>query len=397
VTVGAEVVALAGRVCHVSAGPAGEGGVCGVRVSPRTPADEASWRRLLDRLLFPATRAGSAWCEANWALYEATGYFDLSDKDPSQFRSQKEAYTATTRRLEAAGGLGCHAVWPRPDGTLQAAVSILKVYQGSWFGFQMAKIRGDAPGVASGRVLRDIHLHAYGQAQRDPGLRWLIVYCQDKPIWSRLAHHDFPARHAPSERACVVRFRAVEVPCGGPAFARAEGVDVGPATGPETAGLLRALRRLRPRPYLEALDLVPERFDLTGIKAAWAGADLARERLTLVARRDGEPVAAAVLEDAEEGLHLFRLLDLARLYPLAPGGEAHFGALLQEARGWYARRGKRQFVCFLEGDQAREGLAPGMQDLGVADMTVLSADLLPDLLEHICEVTVPREKDSRPA
>jgi hypothetical protein len=338
-------------------------------------------------------RAGDGWSAACWALYEATGYFSLSDKDPSQFHPLKEAYARTSRRLAAAPEVGCHVVWPVGDGTLQAALSILKVYHGSWFGFQMAKLRGDAPGaVPAGTVLREIHLRAYEHAQRDPDLRWVIGYCQDKPIWSRLAHRDFTTRHAPSERACVVRFRAVEVSCSGPAFCRADGVDVGPATPREAAALLRVLERLRPRPYREAFDLVPERFDLAGAKAAWARANLSRDRTTLVARRDGEPVAAAVLEDAEEGTHLFHLLDLVRVYPLAEGGEAHLGALLQAAREWYAGRGKRQFICFLEEDVAPPEVRQGVQDLGVADMAIHSADLLPDLLEHIYEVTVPRDR-----
>ena len=115
-----------------------------------------------------------------------------------------------------------------------------------------------------------------------------------------------------------------------------------------------------------------------------------------MARRGGEPVAAAVLEDAEEGAHLFHLLDLVRVYPLAEGGEAHLGALLQAAREWYAGRGKRQFVCFLEEDVAPPEVPQGVQDLGVADMAIHSADLLPDLLEHIYEVTVPRGRGRAP-
>jgi hypothetical protein len=390
---GADPVALVGDICHVSKGLPGERHVCGLRARPRTPADEVRWHDLVDQALFPTARVGEDWSPACWALFEATGYFQLSDKDPSHFLPLREAYSRTSRQLASVPGIGCRVVWPAGDGTVQASLSILKVYQGSWFGFQMAKLRGDAPGpVPSGLVLREIHLRAYEQAQRDPDLRWVIGYCQDKPIWSRLAHHEFTARHAPSDQACVVRFRAVEIPCSGPAAARAEAVDVGPATPQDVTALLRVLQRLRPRPYLEAFDMVPDRFDLASIKSAWGRANLARERATLVARRNGEPVAAAVLEDAEEGLHLFHLLDLARVYPLVEGGEAHFGALLQEAQAWYARRGKRQFVCFFEEGIGPSEAVPGAQDLGIADMAIHSAELLPDLLEHIYEVTVPRDK-----
>jgi hypothetical protein len=172
-----------------------------------------------------------------------------------------------------------------------------------------------------------------------------------------------------------------------------EGLEISPAKPAEIGGLLRFLARSRPRPYVEALDLVPERFDLASIKAIWGRAGLARERAVLIARRDQQPLAAAVVEAAEDGLHLFHLLDAVRLYPLAPGGEASFCSLLKEARSWYLRKGKEVFVCLLEGDTLLPtDLLEGLRDLGLADMSILSAELLPELLEHIHAITVPRDK-----
>jgi hypothetical protein len=391
---GHEPIRLGGEVRFVAGEPLGSRAVCGVRAVFRSTAEQTRWREVVAPLLYPRTQTGSGWSEACWELYDRTGYFALSDKAAACFAPRKQAYLRTSQQLQASPGAGCHVVWPRGDGTLQAALSVLKVYHHSWLGYQMAKIRGDAPdGVPSGHVLRDIHRHAYEHAQHDPELRWLIGYCQHKPVWSRLAHHDFTLRYAPSERACVVPFRALEVPCAGPALPRPEELEVSAATPAEIDLLLGTLARMRPQPYREALDLVPSRFDLAGIRAAWARANLARDRAVLVARRGGVPLAAAVLETAEDGLHLFQLFDLVRVYPLAPGGVDCLSALLQQARGWYRRKGKETFVCFLE-----EGMAPaagiphGVGDLGGADMCILSADLLPDLLEHVDEVTVPRER-----
>jgi hypothetical protein len=384
---------LDGEVRRITRGLDGPA-VVGVRVRPR---DEGQWSALIDRLLYPRTSRGARWGEACWRLYEATGYFALSEKAPADFQPLKEAYLGSLRRLDDLPGIGCQAVWPAADGALTAAVSVLKVYEGTWLGLHMAKIRGDtSDGVPSGRVLREIHYRAYEYAQRDPGLRWLISYCQDKPIWSRLAHHDFPRRHAPSDRAEIVRFRALEVPVDGPPLPHSDGFDVGPATPPEVDALSDTLAAIRPRAYREALDLMPGRFESAGLRARWAGAGLARERAVLVARRGRGPLAAAVVEDAEEGLHLFHLLKLVRLFELAPDGMRAFGALLQTARAWFDRRGRRQFVCFLEGGSTLPGATLAvLNDLGLADMVILSADLLPDLLEHIREVTVPRDRSSR--
>jgi hypothetical protein len=388
---------LIGQVCHLTNDPLTGQTFCGLRITAKTRADEAKWKELIDPVLFPTTRDEEGWAEARWGLYEAAGYFQLSGKDPSWFLPLRGASTRTSKLLQSTPMLGYHVVWPIQESRVQATVSILKVYSGSWLGYQMAKIPGDAPGqVSSGRILRAIHVHAYEQAQRDPDLRWLIGYCQDKPIWSRLAHHDFTARHVSGDRACIVRFRALDVSCTRSNGIRPSGLEVGPATAEEQQALLCLLDRTRPRPYCEALDLVPDRIDLASVRSDWRKANLTRERETLVVRRHGEPVAFAVLEDAEEGLHVFRLLDLAHVYRFSEKYEDCLDALFDEARQWYIRRGKQQFVCFLEDELLSLEPPSGTFDMGLADMTIHSADLLPELLEHIQEHTVPREKKSNP-
>jgi hypothetical protein len=212
-----------------------------------------------------------------------------------------------------------------------------------------------------------------------------------------MVHHDLPARYVESGQAAVVRFRAVEVACD--AHAEADrtpdcglGYEVGVATEEETALLLQEIARTRPKAYVEALDFVPERFELTEICEDWSLAGLGRRRAALVARRNGKPVAAAVLESADEGTHLFRLLDLVRLFPLAPAGEDANAALLDAARVWFRSMDKTSFVAYLEHDTPMpEAFTSTTRDLGLADYVVLSADLLPELLEHVVEVTAPRE------
>src|SRR5262249_37440588 len=148
----------------------------------------------------------------------------------------------------------------------------------------------------------------------------------------------------------------------------------------------------RPQAYAEALDLVPERFDLEAIGEEWASKDFTRRRRLLVARRFGVPVAAAVLESADDGVHLFRLLDSVRLFPLATGGVA---ALAAQASSFYLAMNKRSFVVFLEDDTSvPPGLPSGYEDLGLADYVILSAEHLHELLEHVYAVTAPRAPGS---
>ena len=171
-----------------------------------------------------------------------------------------------------------------------------------------------------------------------------------------------------------------------------------PADEEDAALLLSALARMRPKAYLDALDLTPAQFDLASHASAWRAAGLGRERATIVARRRGAPVAAAILESAEDGAHLFRLLDLVRLVPLAQGASEHYPHLLRQASRWFAERGKQSFVLLREeGTEVDLSRVEGTLDMGLADMSILSAALLPELLERVYEVTAPTGAEQKAA
>jgi hypothetical protein len=109
-----------------------------------------------------------------------------------------------------------------------------------------------------------------------------------------------------------------------------------------------------------------------------------------VASSYGVPCAWAVLEAAEEGLHLFGLFDCVRLYSLAPTGHHFFAPLLDYARHWYAQREKSSFTYLAEEDQALVWNPSGMTDLGAADLLSISTELMPDFLEYLSLITAPR-------
>lgn len=393
---GEEPVRVAAEVRHVARAQ----GRCGLQVTPIGEHEQKRWEELVTRVMHPTTSTGSAWSEATWTLFERSGYFNLSGKDGDKFRALQQAYHRLNRRLDQAPNVGYHVVWPMPDGRdAQAAISILKVYAGSWFGYHMAKVTGDTPdGISGRRVLRDIHLRLYEHIQQDPNVRWVIGYPQVKRVWSRAVHYDLPARYTSTDMACVVRFRAIEVST----KARAEVVptgDVGRANAEETRQMLERVAATRPRPYREALDLVPERVDLAENKRLWTDAKLERDRVILVARSGGRAEAAAVLEAAEEGSHLYRLLDLVRIYPLVEGGERHMATLLEAAKAWFRAKGRPAYVWYVDDLEflPPTEIAEDMTDMGLADMSILSAELLPELLEHLCEVTSPRASNTAPS
>lgn len=376
---------------------------CGLLLEPVGADDANDWHGFLCSLLYPTTRDTRGLHEAVWTLFRESGYFNLSNKQVTDFEPLHADFETNTSTIERHPELGFIVVWPVAEtATVFATMTVLKVYQGSWFYCQLAKLAGDDPHGASGRqILRDIHLHCYEHIQLDPGFRWLIGYSQVKNVWTRSVLYDMPRRYIHAGLACVVRFRALHVATRSPLPAGAPDVEVGPATREEIDLFLRRLSDERPRSYLDALDFTPEHLDLAENTSAWASAGLPREREFHVARRHGRPLAITVVESAAPGLHLFRFLDLVRPYPLiddfAEAAPA-MDALLEHARLFYLRRQRSVFACFIEDDAwLTDEVRRNIQDLGLADMTVLSAHILPELLEHLLEITAPRTMPSIPA
>lgn len=377
-----------GRVRVISPGTDGALDSTGLQLFPASDEDAAGWYDRVGDLLIPSTRVGGTWSEDLWDLYEASGYFSLSGKSPPHFRQLREPFANVVRKLDEAPQIGCQVVWPSERG-VEASLALLKIYQSSWFAFQLAKRPGNPPGgVAGKQVLRSVHMRAYEHAQLDPDLRWIVALVQDSARWSKLVYYDLPARYVHTGLSAVVPLQVYEVDLREPHKARPSRWHIGDAKQAEISAFLAQLAEQRTGPYLEALDYVPARFDLGATQGAWGRAGLARERSVLVARRGDRPVAIAVLESADPGLHLFGLLDLVRLYELEPGGAAAFTGLVDRARAWYGRRSRTGFTVIVE--VGTLDARPDTRDLGHASLTIFSTELLPCFLEHILEVTAPK-------
>ena len=205
-----------------------------------------------------------------------------------------------------------------------------------------------------------------------------------------MAHVDLNSKYVESGDAYIVRFRAFEARTGIDSRQQL-GAHIDLASDSELDQLVEAIGRHRPQAYLDGLDLVRERLDLRATKRLWRGVRLERERIILVARRCGIATAAAILELGAEGAHIYGLLDLARFFPLVPGGETAFSDLLATAKSWYEEQGRQKFTCFFEeGLPAIEPQRNQLADLGEADLVLLAAHRMPDWLEQVHLVTAPR-------
>jgi hypothetical protein len=157
-----------------------------------------------------------------------------------------------------------------------------------------------------------------------------------------------------------------------------------------------------PIEYRHATGLSQRDLSLNGLSAQWRSAGLERERVVLgVHRQHQAPCAFAVLEFATPGLHLYGLLDCARIVFLDPvpspaeAPEEHAlaqqacDALLSAAFELYAARGRSQFVYLRTFDSPAPSSDLGFCSMGTAQMSIFHRSWLGNFMEHVFQTLAP--------
>lgn len=399
-TLEGERLTLSGEVRHVSSAREDGRRVFGLEVRPRTERDAVLWMRLVSQSLCPSTRTSEDYLGPLWDLYAASGYFTLAGKSTHHFDELRRDFTRLGKKAARLPHLFCQTVWPSERG-VEASLSSLKPYRQSWMLHQLGRLPGkptQTPHVP-GQILRDTYLRTLEHSQGDPEFRWMFCYAESTVPWMRRTHLSFAQRmqeELGQGQALVTYLRLMDAECNEPSGQPVGDLDIGPASIGEKYLLAGELSRTRPASYVEALDFTRDRLELWGVTRAWQGAGLERERRILVARRQGLPLAALVLELGHPGTNLFRLLDSARLFPLSPEGPSAYVALLDEARRWFSLRGRTAFVYLCEDGGGAYTQTARLHDDPTAQpfLWILSASLVPEFLEHIHEQSVGRPQGS---
>lgn len=387
-------VRLKGEVRSV--GISGGEAVARISVSPFASRDENRWNRLVARLLYPTTQSGGDWAESVWDLFRDSGYFNLSGKTPEHFEELRSSYMRVDQQGAVTPKLFCHAVFPSGRG-VEGTVSIMKVYRSTWMLHQLAKRRGGVESANSRQILRDLYTRAFEHTQTDQKFQWVIAYAEATVRWNQLSHFDFAQRHSETGKAISLPFQLMEANVFDAGMHVPAVAEIGRATAEEVGLVLDHIRSTRPSCYVEALDLAPDCASLSEVSREWMRAGLSRTRSIFVARRDGAPVAASIVECSETGANLFRLTDCLRLVVLAPGGDAALPGLLDGARNWFAEHGKEAFVYFREDEDPGPAEVVKLRDLGEGRFWVIAAELLPEFLEHLFEVTSAKKMTAKQA
>lgn len=376
-----------GDVRHRSPSPYAESQMIGLALSGAPDVQAERWAREVENLLYPTTRSFGHDYQSLWELFEASGYFDLSGgrRQSQDFQMLRDAFESSYRRLAAAPHLGCLVSYESPT-RVEATLAGLRVWTKSWFGLHMAR-NADRPHLVNSdsAPLKDIHFHVYERAGANEELEWLIGYVRDDAGFSKVLHREFVLS---MPGAVGVPFEAWKLKvsmCNDTSFSHVQ-----PATTEQVGEVLAALQHKRPRAYLEAHDLEPETFYQDELRTEWEAHGLMRERTALVAIENGRIVAAAVLDAVEDGLHLYGLLDAARLFELEPGGARHFPILLVAANEWFFAMGKSSFICFDELGRPDIMRSVSAKSLGSGMLTLLPRRATPDLLERISELAAPK-------
>jgi hypothetical protein len=388
-----ETIFLRAQVRAITRDRPGEPAMCGVSVTPYAQDDEPKWLRLVSQALYPTTATSENHTEMLWSMFEESGYFKLAGKNTEAFMELKRSFVDLGQRAAQAPHLICQAVWPSERG-VEASASFLKAYESAWMAHQLAKRPGKPPaGVQdAGQILRDLYLRGFEHPQMDPNYRWTISYVEPSVPWIAKTCLDFAAKYTDANDAMVMPVRMMKVECNELVHPDGSSLpyDIGPATADEKAMVLEVIQAARPWCYVDALDFVPERLDLGEVTEHWQAMGFERRREIYAARKNGVPVAALIMETGEVGTNLFRLLDATRLIPFSAQATAAYPALMDTARRWYAERGRASFLFFREDEDWSYAEPARIHDVSEPALWIIASRLVPDFLEHVCEVASPK-------
>jgi hypothetical protein len=385
-------IAVDVEVRHVSWNALTNELLCGAAVDASAPEVADQWCQEISSLLNPDTTLATTGCaDKLWDLYDESGYFGLGGGRSEEFEHLKPMFSDAFDKLARAPSLGCCVV-REYRGRIEATIALLQCWSGAWLAYQGARRQDNGHLALSGNsTLREMFMHAYEIAQQDVNLRWHVTFIRNDARFTRLSNFDFAESHNDGENAAIVPFRALELSCSRSAsLGTRQDVDISAARDHEILAVCAALAKRFPYAYLDAYDLVAERCSLVATKGRWAKAGLARDRAILVARRQDIPFAAAIMDFAEQGVHLVGLLDSVHLVLLHPEGTECFPDLLRVAQQYYAVHGCRKFVLFEETGVPDYLEQFDVRDMGEANQVFFAASLTSEFLDYVSLITAPR-------
>ncbi|AKQ63748.1 hypothetical protein A176_000660 [Myxococcus hansupus] len=344
----------------------------------------------------PETAGRTPACDADapeqlWRLLVDSGYFHLAGRSVEEFASRQDSFLELSRRTPHLPEILKQTGWHSERG-LEATLSIMKPYRATWLVHQLARRQGGARFESvPGQMLKDLYVHSVAHAQRDPSFRWLASYVESTVPFVQRTHMGFGRRVVREGQGLLLPLRMRDIPSGAAPHACPSGWTLHPPTPRERAAFGEHLTRTRPGCYVEALDLGPNSLGFDEAARPWRAAGLARERHLVLARRGDTPLAMAVMELGPRGANPFQLLDTTRLFAWGDTGRDAFPALLNEARRWYASRGRESFVFLVETDG--DDTAAGLPDDGSEArpyLWLIPAHRAADFLQHLHEQTGSR-------
>ncbi|HEX5655621.1 MAG TPA: PilZ domain-containing protein [Polyangiales bacterium] len=339
--------------------------------------DESRWHEQVDLVRHSLTQVGKLYTRDMWDLFDAAGYFGLSSKSTGEFARYRQSFERCSRYLSGQPEQGVQVVFPSSRG-IEATASAVAEAEDTAVIYHVAKRPGDDPrGIGGKIVLRSVYEHALTWAQRRH-VQWVSAWVQDVTRFSCGLHRDFCAAHAGNGASGVFTFRALEIAAHAeaPHDPRYELADA----GQELEHVLSVFRARHPQPIGDARAWHPAAFVNP---SSPFGRSMPRERRVIVARHGGQLRAAAVLECAQPGLHLFGIFDSCYVVSF-DGDDSALGALLNEASRWYAARAKTHFV-YASDELTRQ--VPMARDLGVTHESIFRVDLISKFLEHLWQLT----------
>jgi hypothetical protein len=359
---------------------------CAARV---LSGDSAEWQVFARRYTHPHVDSEQHAASEVWDVYTKSGYLHISAKTPEAFATVKANFERCHDKLIASPALGARFLWRTTDGQAIASYSMVRSYAKSVFALQLAKVPGkEFDGVRDTDVLRELLSKEVEYVLGADELRYRITYAAPGVKFSRLFTHEF-ARSLRSTSAVDIRaMNCYELPVSHQVGLAGREPTIAPCLQPPLE-LLEWLGEMRPFIYRDAYDYAAETPFPRAAKR-WHDVGLQRERFFLTLHSEAG-TAVAVVETADQGIHLYDFLNSARIFVIEGDSPYLMAAMLRQVNAFFAKRGNERFILFDE--DMTDGaviLASGGKLLGTSVATIVDVELLPEQTDYLFEMLLDK-------
>ncbi len=373
----------------------GDDAVCGIELTEfETRGDRERWLRYVFSLAHPRTDdldAGLA--SLAWEVLDSSDYLGLWTRPEDRERLEREFLSSWDSPPQVPG----HLIVLREEERKVGTFATSRVYPKTWL---LHSLGVDQQERRKRRYFLDVARELYAAMLtllKGETAPYFVLFVEKGKRWTDLLYGGFVESLPPGSTSLYDEYELYKCLPGAAAQRPGppSGWRIGPAASPELRAVAAKLRETLTPLELDAYAYGEEVLDLPSF-AREAPTRFRRE--VLVAREGREPRAALIAECGSDGVNIFGLLNVCRLFSFAPFDDpeeekAVVRGLLAAAGEFYRSRGVDEYNVFATSRAMAEAADEAGRFVAHGVRWLASCDLLPAWLSYVDDVLQVRRLD----